>query len=118
MKRRTNSIFLLTLILLALTALPAIADHQARVIGTVQAIDAAARPQTIVIKTTTAGGKILIVGCRLDQKTQIRVGRQAAALEEIQPGDRVEMFYQRVEDGLVAQKIEKRQSSHIGNVKK
>ncbi|HZR47304.1 MAG TPA: hypothetical protein VFA47_11405 [Candidatus Manganitrophaceae bacterium] len=106
-------IFLLVLGFLPMAA-PAVAESQRRVVGRVEAVEPGAVPQTIVIKTTLPGGKTWIVGCRLDQKTKIQIGKQTATLEEIRPGDLVQLIYRRVEDGLVAEKIEKKTDIQVG----
>lgn len=83
------------------------AGKSAKVSGKVEAVDSSARPQTFVIKTSEAKGKDLIVGCRLDENTVIKRGRKKGKLEDFKPGERVDLTYERVEDGLICQKIEK-----------
>jgi hypothetical protein len=79
-----------------------------KVAGEVEAVDASASPQTLVVKTTTFDGKELIVGCRLDNKTMIEVSRRPAVLTDVHAGDRVVLVYLRVDDGLVCRRIEKK----------
>ena len=79
-----------------------------KVAGEVEAVDASASPQTLVVKSKTFDGKELIVGCRLDDKTQIEVSRRPAMLTDLQAGDRVVLVYLRVDDGLICRKIEKK----------
>jgi len=86
----------------------AMAGGLVKVAGSVEAVDVSARPQTFVIKTTTAGRKELIVGCRLDDKTVVRAGRHAGKLENFRAGDRAQLIYLRVDDGLVCRKISKK----------
>jgi hypothetical protein len=107
---RVREIGILLAILMCALAVPDLAvSQQTRIVtGEVMAIDTAAEPQTIVVKTTTADGRRLIVGCRLDANTVIRIGRRSANLDELRMGDRVRLTYLRVEDGLVARVIEKR----------
>jgi|SRR5579863_2957285 len=79
-----------------------------QVTGTVEAVDTSARPPTFVLKTTIAGGKDLIVGCRLDDQTLISVRGRAAKLEQFRAGSRAHLIYLRAEDGLVCRNISKK----------
>jgi hypothetical protein len=101
---------ILSIVLLSCLVLwnPATAAVIRKVAGEVEAVDAAASPQTLVVKSTTFDGKELVVGCRLDDKTVVEVARRPAALTDIQSGDRVVLVYLRVEDGLICRKIEKK----------
>ena len=84
------------------------AGNSAKILGKVEAIDSTDLPQTFVVKTNEAKGKELIVGCRLDQNTIIKRGRKKGKLEDFKSGERVSLTYERVEDGLVCQTIEKK----------
>ena len=100
---------LLTVLLYAFIGLQKTDGSQIRqVLGEVVAIETAEKPQTIAVKTTSAAGKRLIVGCRLESGTKIRIDRRPATLDRLHVGDRVKLIYQRVEDSLVVQMIEKR----------
>ncbi|HUJ79866.1 MAG TPA: hypothetical protein VLY45_06085 [Nitrospiria bacterium] len=85
----------------------AIAGVTRTVVGTVTAVNTMDRPEVLVVKTPTAKGKDLTVGCRLDEKTVVMVGHRSAQLGDLQVGDRVHLTYSRVEDGLVCRTIVK-----------
>jgi|GEM_PF-3395937 len=73
--------------------------------GIIEAVDASARPQTIVVTATTVGRRKLVVGCRVDDKTVIRASHRSEALAGLHAGDRVRLTYLRAEDGLVCRKV-------------
>ena len=78
------------------------------VTGKVSAIDKNSNPQTIVVSAYGAHRRKLTVGCRMEQDTVIRIGNRRAKLEELHSGDRVRLNYERVDDGLICEKIGKK----------
>ncbi len=108
MKVRDISLCLFVLLCIFVAWDNAAGSQIRKVSGKIVAIEAAAQPPTIVVKTTIASGKPLIMGYRLDAGTKIRIGQRSASLAEIHTGDRVGLTYERVEDGLVARLIEKK----------
>jgi len=107
---KITSIAIVLVALLSILALwdRAFAGGPVLITGTVTATNTTTPPEILVVKTVIAKGKDLIVGCRLDEKTVIKVGHRPAKLDDLQVGDRVNLTYSRVEDGLVCHTIVKR----------
>ena len=70
--------------------------------GTVVATDTKADPQTIVVKVPLSGKRELIVGASVPPGIHISRRGRLATLEDIKPGDRAELSYQKSPDGLTA----------------
>jgi len=79
-----------------------------KVAGKVEAVDTDAHPQTIVVETAGPKQRKVSVGCRVENSTDFRIGRHHARLNDFHSGDRVSLAYERVEDGLICQKIGKK----------
>ena len=64
----------------------------------VEAVNTSATPKILVVKTTGAKGRELTVGCRIENKTIIKVGKHPAKLKNFRSGNRVQLTYLRVMD--------------------
>jgi hypothetical protein len=63
--------------------------------GEVVATDTEARPNTIVVSTKNWKGEEFIVGAFVDENTVIERGKARVTLEDIKPGDVVDIVYER-----------------------
>ena len=73
--------------------------------GTVVATDTKADPKTIVVKVPLSGKRELIVGASVPPGIHISRRGRLATLEDIKPGDKAELSYQKSPAGLTAQLI-------------
>jgi hypothetical protein len=63
--------------------------------GEVVATDTRDQPNTIVVSAMNWKGQETIVGAAVDENTVIKMGKRGVSLEEIKPGDMVDMVYER-----------------------
>jgi hypothetical protein len=93
----------------AVAAIPVVGHAQETiqrtVRGTVVAANVDVDPQTIVVNVPLPNKEELIVGARVPPDTKITRGKQAARLSEVKAGEKVEMMYLKVPDGLIARSI-------------
>lgn len=84
--------------------------------GVVTHVEPTAVPPALVMKTT-AGKEALVVGVDVPAKTIIRKGKVAMKLEDIQAGDRVWMRWDRLDNRLVADRIQVLKANSTAAVK-
>jgi len=108
MKIKFNVAFLIMFFSLLVSWNQVMAESPVKISGKVEAVDTSASPQTLVVKSTGAKGRELTVGCRIEDKTIIKAGGHSAKLTNLRAGDRVQLTYLRVEDGLICLRIEKK----------
>jgi hypothetical protein len=111
--KKMTSFTIVSVVLLGSLAVAevALARSPIKVVGTVTGVNLTVPPQILVVKTPLANGRTLIVGCRLNHTTVIKVGDRPEKLDEFHVGDRVHLTYNRVEDGLVCDTIAKREAT-------
>ena len=83
-----------------------------RVRGEVTAVEPAANPPTLVMKTME-GKQELTVGVDVTNKTTIREGKAQKTLADIKAGDRVWMRYERTDGNFVADYIRILEPAHM-----
>lgn len=108
MKIKSRLVLLIMLLSALMPWSHAMADMPVKIDGKVEAVDTSASPRTLVMKSAGPKGRELTVGCRLEDKTIIKAGNRDVKLNDLRMGDRVQLTYLRVEDGLICQKIEKK----------
>jgi hypothetical protein len=78
---------------------------QRTVRGTVVATNVGVDPSTIVVKVLLPNKEELIVGARVPSDTRITRGKQTAQLADVKVGERAEITYLKMSDGLIARSI-------------
>lgn len=78
---------------------------QRTVRGTVVATNIDVDPHTIVVKVLLPKKEELIVGARVPPETRIMRGKQAVRLSEVKAGEKAELMYLKMPDGLIARSI-------------
>jgi hypothetical protein len=73
--------------------------------GTVVATNVGVDPSTIVVRVLLPNKEELIVGARVPSDTRITRGKQAVRLSEVKAGEKAELMYLKVPDGLIARSI-------------
>ena len=104
--RRFGLVVLVGCVFLTTAVTTVTADTIKRTVrGTVTATNLTVNPQTIVIQVTQSNKEELTVGARVPTNARITRGTRTVRLDELRVGEKAEVTYMKLPDGLVAQSI-------------